>query len=370
MSLPKHSPLSDCSAGTGPTEFLLSHGASLVLDGEGKIVAHRTGLPSAFFNGTSLVGCRVEEVGPPALGECLARLLGESKDRRCSSIAEISIGSSGHPGTGAVSLSIRVARTEQDPRLWQVIIRDLSSERQRVEKLLDLNEALQRQREEWETAARTVAHSVSSSLTALMGFVNLALGKAGPIPPAACAHLDQALEIGQRLTSFVDAVVDRGRETLPEPEQVVLGPLGNRLFSALQAAYPEIPFTWCVLAGEHTVRAPPSVLWDILWNLLTNALKYRHPSRPLIVELRAWREGESVILEVRDNGVGIPAGEEERVFLRGYRGAAACKIDGAGLGLHASRRLAGMCSGRVWAAGSECGARIRVALPSGGPSEG
>jgi light-regulated signal transduction histidine kinase (bacteriophytochrome) len=49
----------------------------------------------------------------------------------------------------------------------------------------------------------------------------------------------------------------------------------------------------------------PSYLESILVNLITNAIKYRHPERSPVIEIYTYIENDSTFLMVKDNGVGI-----------------------------------------------------------------
>ena len=91
--------------------------------------------------------------------------------------------------------------------------------------------------------------------------------------------------------------------------------------------------------------ADPMALGRILTNLLQNAVRHGRPARdggPSWIELRA---GPGPVLEVRDNGPGVPAHLRERVFGRFERAAATG--DGMGLGLSLSRELAIACGGTL-----------------------
>ena len=86
-------------------------------------------------------------------------------------------------------------------------------------------------------------------------------------------------------------------------------------------------------------------LGRILTNLLQNAVRHGRQARdggPSWIELRA---GPGPVLEVRDNGPGVPAHLRERVFGRFERAAATG--DGMGLGLSLSRELAIACGGTL-----------------------
>jgi two-component system phosphate regulon sensor histidine kinase PhoR len=83
----------------------------------------------------------------------------------------------------------------------------------------------------------------------------------------------------------------------------------------------------------------PAVLCDrtqierVVLNLLSNAVKFSHDGQRVRVELRA--AGSDVELSISDTGIGIPAGEQERLFSRFFRSslAMADEIQGTGLGL-------------------------------------
>ena len=78
-----------------------------------------------------------------------------------------------------------------------------------------------------------------------------------------------------------------------------------------------------VSADNHlpTIRADQEALGRALWNLLDNAVKYSPDARTVWVEARA--DGARVRVSVRDEGLGIPADEQRRIFDKFVRGASA-----------------------------------------------
>jgi len=81
------------------------------------------------------------------------------------------------------------------------------------------------------------------------------------------------------------------------------------------------------------VRADPEALARALWNLLDNAVKYSPDARTVSVDAR--RDGNRFLVSVRDEGLGISADEQRRIFDKFVRGASAVTagIKGTGLGL-------------------------------------
>jgi two-component system, OmpR family, phosphate regulon sensor histidine kinase PhoR len=122
--------------------------------------------------------------------------------------------------------------------------------------------------------------------------------------------------------------------------------------------------------GVASVRGDDERLGQLLVNLLHNAIKFS-PSGSTVT-LRAERRDGEVLLVVRDEGMGIPRADLDRVFERFYKvdRARVRGMGGTGLGLSIARHIAEGHGGRIWAASEEgAGSTFSVALPdrAGGP---
>jgi two-component system, OmpR family, sensor histidine kinase KdpD len=108
-----------------------------------------------------------------------------------------------------------------------------------------------------------------------------------------------------------------------------------------------------------------AVLFEqVLFNLLDNAAKYA-PENTTIA-LKAWRDGETVALQIIDEGAGIPPLELESVFDKFYRVQKADHVRaGTGLGLAISRGFVEAMHGTISAAnrGDRSGAVLTIRLP-------
>jgi two-component system sensor histidine kinase TctE len=87
------------------------------------------------------------------------------------------------------------------------------------------------------------------------------------------------------------------------------------------------------------------LIGEMIANLVDNAVRYSPADA--IVTVRCRQEGEKTIIEVEDNGPGIPAGDRELVFERFYRLPAVTSIPGSGLGLAIVREVAHGLGGTV-----------------------
>ena len=124
-----------------------------------------------------------------------------------------------------------------------------------------------------------------------------------------------------------------------------------RLESHLEDALPEVR-----CAPEHVQR--------VLFNLLTNALRYTPSDGSVVV--RAHRRASELEVSVEDSGVGLTGEAQQRMFERFWRGDAARTRagGGAGLGLAIAQGFIEAQGGRIWAENrAEGGARFAFTLP-------
>jgi PAS domain S-box-containing protein len=84
---------------------------------------------------------------------------------------------------------------------------------------------------------------------------------------------------------------------------------------------------------------------SIIYNLLTNAIKYRSPARPLFIQIKSYSEGSFYIIEVTDNGLGIRDENKEKVFDMFKR--LHNHVEGSGIGLYILKRIVDNAGGKV-----------------------
>ena len=103
---------------------------------------------------------------------------------------------------------------------------------------------------------------------------------------------------------------------------------------------------------------------SILENVISNALKYTPQNGDILISVydmkSSWR------LEVKDNGIGIPAKEQRKLFKMHFRGTNAInsKITGSGIGLMLVRKLVSLHNGKIYIESTECqGSTVRIILP-------
>lgn len=111
------------------------------------------------------------------------------------------------------------------------------------------------------------------------------------------------------------------------------------------------------------IQTAPLALEQIIANLVDNAIKYLEPGRPGVIAITAAKSRGYHLLSVRDNGCGIAAGDQEKIFDL-FRRVGRQDIPGEGLGLAYVRTLVRQLGGKVWCESAPgAGTTFFLALP-------
>jgi PAS domain S-box-containing protein len=245
------------------------------------------------------------------------------------------------------------------------ITRDLTERRAQEEERLRLAQAQEaiRLRDEFLSIA---SHELKTPLTALQLLLLNVRKLVARDDERLASKIERAQRIGDRLGMLVEALLDvsriaRGRLKLSfESFDLVdaVREVCERLRDAATSAGCELSIV---------VGGPIQGSWDrlrieqVLMNLISNAIKYA-AGGPIQVSLE--REANQAVLEVRDQGPGIPDADLSRIFERFERVASARHYGGMGLGLYVARQIAEAHSGTITASNLPGkGARFTVRLP-------
>ena len=171
-----------------------------------------------------------------------------------------------------------------------------------------------------------------------------------------------------RLTASVRQLLQLSRISSSAEEQAEFIDLGHLYARLLPAFYQQARERNIKLSAHLPQHVPfwghPTLLGEILSNLLSNALKYTSSGGHIEVTLTTQREG--ITLSVTDTGIGFSEEVRERLFERFYRSPEAENMaEGTGLGLAIVQMIVDHYGGTIeaWSAGEGKGSRFTVFLP-------
>lgn len=223
---------------------------------------------------------------------------------------------------------------------------------------------LDRQKTEFVNA---VSHDLRSPLTAILGYTEL-IKRVGEVNERQQEYLRRIQSSVQGITALINDLLDLGR--------IEAGMDTHKEILEMQSLIARSLETMAGLAAEKgieiqiEIQSPlPAILGNairiqqMVTNLVGNALKYTQ--RGGKVGVRAWSEKGQVILQVWDNGVGIPLDEQPHIFEKFFRGSNVPEgVSGTGLGLTIVKSIVEDHRGRIWVESKEGeGTTFTVVLP-------
>ncbi|HKZ56044.1 MAG TPA: GAF domain-containing protein [Anaerolineales bacterium] len=203
----------------------------------------------------------------------------------------------------------------------------------------------------------TVSHELRTPMTSIKGYVEILLSDAaGDLNEQQRRFLEIVNENTERLTMLVNDLLDLSRI---EAGKVELSfqhlDVGSLLEEAkdlvLRRSQEQSKAMQIVVEASEALPAilgDPDRVRQILFNLVNNSFNYTNPGGRIFV--RARRLSGEIAIDVADNGIGIPPGDQVRIFERFFRGEQALNmgVAGTGLGLAIVAQLIEMHGGKIW----------------------
>jgi len=196
----------------------------------------------------------------------------------------------------------------------------------------------------------TVSHDLRSPLTSVIGYTEL-ISRAGSLNDNQQEFLKRIQESVEHITTLINDLLDlggieAGLDTRREWVQLDVILLYSLDMLQGQIKSKHIKVQSDIAESLPALRANPVRLRQVLDNVVGNAIKYSNKNGEVKVSIKS--EGDQVILQVSDNGPGIPAQDQAHIFDKFYRGKNMDKQQGSGLGLAIVKSIVDAHQGRIW----------------------
>lgn len=245
------------------------------------------------------------------------------------------------------------------------VLRDITG-RKKVEK--DLHKAVQELKEsnrDLEQFAYVASHDLNEPLRTVLSYIQLLEKRYKPaLGPDAAEMIGFIVDGGERMKEMIDDLLDYSRLTKGPAFTTVdcedlltttLAQLGHMITEEqAQVTHDQLP---CVSGDAGQLQ-------QVFLNLVTNAIKFHGSALPQ-VHISAERSTDAWTFAFRDNGVGVPAEAQERIFLMFQRLHTQAECPGTGIGLAICRKVIERHGGGLWVeSGEGQGSTFLFTLPA------
>jgi PAS domain S-box-containing protein len=230
--------------------------------------------------------------------------------------------------------------------------------KERAQKLEEAYAELQEADRLKDEFVQNVSHELRTPLTFIRAYVEPFIeGTLGPLTDAQRESLEIVIQRTEAITDLVNDIL-----TLQQLDQrrIEAGPVevAQLVESAVKSARPSAAQAGIELRTEVTEALPPirgdeGRLRQVLDNLLGNAIKFSPDGGTIVVRACSTEDGAQIA--VIDQGIGIPANKQDKIFERFYQvdGSSRRRFPGTGLGLAIAKRIVEAHDGKIWVESGE-----------------
>ncbi len=346
-----------------------------------------TGRPVAYFAagepGTAASAQRSGPAVPEVVREAVDGLSRSRQQSASLSVDDVATGtrwlvrsvSHRNPAFGLLAIDMGTIGEAEHAAMQQridILLADATATLERLDVARAISEAKLRAEAETlrEALMGSVTHGLRTPLASIIGSTSILVETPAVAQDARSASLagivrDEAERLDhdiQRLlnASRISSAGVRPHLAWTDPADIVNAALASR-----RRALAEHRIALRLPEELPLVHVDPVLIEQALGQLIDNAAKYSAPGSTIHIE--GGQRGERAAIAVRDEGAGLTAQEQLRVFERFYRGErTAAAATGSGLGLWIAQAFVAACGGRVEATspGADQGATITMLLPA------
>ena len=204
------------------------------------------------------------------------------------------------------------------------------------------------------------SHQLRTPLSAVKWFGKMLRdGEAGKLTPAQTEYVDNINQSNEREIKLVNALLNVSRI---ESGKILLVPKLTNLSTLVMNSVTDFKIE-TEKAGEKItvvidkkipeINIDEDLIRHVYTNVISNAIRYSKKNGKIMIKV--YLSKKYVMTEVKDNGIGVPKGEQKRVFDKFFRASNALKkeTDGNGLGLYLSKTIVESSGGKIGFRSSE-----------------
>jgi len=213
--------------------------------------------------------------------------------------------------------------------------------------LTDITEELARYNQELMQYSYTISHNLRGPVTSILGLLELHRLNANDVNrDELLGHMEKTVLNLDHTIRDLNRIVDERQNKFQALEDVDLEAETDRILTLLDDHLRDCGVTVHKhFAVRHVFSVAVRINY-ILYSLISNAIQYRSPDRTSMIWIRAYREGDNVVIEVRDNGVGIDMRRHQEKLFKPFQRLHP-HASGKGLSLYLAKLQAEKMAGKI-----------------------
>lgn len=212
-----------------------------------------------------------------------------------------------------------------------------------------MNERLRIAYEELDTFSYTISHDLKTPLTAIKGYAQL-LSADKTLSDQGIQILNRIADRAEKMNFMIKAVLEYSRVGRLEGELAYIDT--NTIVKEILQDFEqsrEINGLNITVGNMPPLRGDPVMMWQVFNNLISNAVKYSQRKESPKVQIEGWTADNKTFFSIKDNGIGIPRTDLDKIFLLFSRMSNVSDIEGSGVGLAIVKKIVEKHGGIIWA---------------------
>ncbi len=211
------------------------------------------------------------------------------------------------------------------------------------------DEELKRSNDELQQFAYVASHDLQEPVRMVINYLSLLERRnKGRLDPKSEEYLNFALDGGVRMRQLISDLLlysridTQGKEFVPVNMQEVVSKTLILLKLPIEESDAEI-----IVRPLPTIMADESQMMQVMQNLISNALKFRGPDRP-VISVSSTQGAKGWTIAVTDNGIGLDMQYADKIFQMFQRLHTGSEYPGTGVGLAVAKKIIDRHGGRIW----------------------
>jgi signal transduction histidine kinase len=317
-----------------------------------------------FSNPLEIIGKRVEEIFPTETAHLIFTAINKTLSDEELQTVEFSIENLGK----LAYFEARIIYNTSDQAL--VLLRDITVQKLAEAELRTVTEDLQAANIEKDKFFSLIAHDLRTPLVGLTGYAEILAADIEVLSKEEIREYSNSIvEISRQTIKFLSNLLEWSRLQIGkiryEPTDVSINRMVDSVYQLLKSNLKRKDINFLNLTNpEHIVYADENMIYSVINNLISNAIKFTNTNGEIIVSSK--EEDDKIITSVKDNGIGMSDEQMDNLFVlnKSFTTQGTAKEKGTGLGLILCRDFINKNFGKLYVKSKEGeGTEFSFSLP-------